>query len=56
MMDCFIANMQLLTSQDTFWLHIDGLEWIIVMFLSTVWILILMAPIHYRGSACEQVM
>ncbi len=39
----------------------DGLEWcgslwIIVMFLSAVWTLILMAPIHCRGSIGEQVM
>ncbi len=30
--------------------------WIIVMFLSAVWTLILMAPIHSRGSVGEQVM
>ncbi len=30
--------------------------WIIVMFLSAVWTLILTAPIHCRGSICEQVM
>ncbi len=30
--------------------------WIIVMFLSTVWTLILTAPIHCRGSIGEQVM
>ncbi len=30
--------------------------WIIVMFLSDVWTLILMAPIHCRGSTAEQVM
>ncbi len=30
--------------------------WIIVMFLSAVWILILTAPIHSRGSIGEQVM
>ncbi len=35
---------------------IDGLEWIIVMFLSAVWTLILTAPIHFRGSIGEQVM
>ncbi len=41
----------------------DGLEWcglldyywIIVMFLSAVWTLILTAPIHCRGSIAEQV-
>ncbi len=30
--------------------------WIIVMFLSAVWTLILTAPIHCRGSIGEQVM
>ncbi len=30
--------------------------WIIVTFLSAVWILILTAPIHCRGSISEQVM
>ncbi len=40
---------------------IDGLEWcdylwIIVMFLSVVWTLILTAPIHCRWSIGEQVM
>ncbi len=30
--------------------------WIIVMILSAVWTLILMAPIHRRGSIGEQVM
>ncbi len=30
--------------------------WIIVMFLSAVWTLILTAPIHCRGSTGEQVM
>ncbi len=29
--------------------------WIIVMFLSAVWTLILTAPIHCRGSIAEQV-
>ncbi len=43
----------------SFLLHnmlIDGLEWIIVMFLSAVWTLILTAPIHCRGSIGELVM
>ncbi len=40
---------------------IDGLEWcgylwIIVMFLSTVWTLILTAPIHCRGADVIQLM
>ncbi len=33
-----------------------GYLWIIVMFLSGVWTLILMAHIHYRGFTSEQVM
>ncbi len=36
------------------WSHVDFL-WIIVMLLSAVWTLILMAPIHCRGSIGEQV-
>ncbi len=35
--------------------HVDYL-WIMVMFLSAVWTLILTAPIHCRGSIGEQVM
>ncbi len=31
-------------------------RWIIVMFLSAVWTLILTAPIHYRWSISEQIM
>ncbi len=37
------------------WSSVDYL-WIIVMFLSDVWTLILTAPIHCRGSIGEQVM
>ncbi len=37
------------------WSGVDYL-WIIVMFLSVVLTLILMAPIHCRGSIGEQVM
>ncbi len=37
------------------WSRVDDL-WIIVMFLSVVWTLILTAPIHCRGSTGEQVM
>ncbi len=37
------------------WSGVDYL-WIIVMFLSAVWTLILTAPIHCRGSIVEQVM
>ncbi len=36
------------------WSVVDYL-WIIVMFLSAVWTLILTAPIHCRGSIAEQV-
>ncbi len=35
------------------WTHVDFL-WIVVMFLSAVWTLILAAPIHYSGSTGEQ--
>ncbi len=35
------------------WSHVDFL-WIIVMFWSAVWSLILTAPIHYRVSIGEQ--
>ncbi len=48
MMDLFLTNTQLLASQDINWW--TGVVWIIVMFLSAVWILILTAPIHCRGS------
>ncbi len=54
MMDLFITNMQLFTSQDINWW--TGVVWIIVMVLSAVWTLILTAPIHCRGSIGEQVM
>ncbi len=37
------------------WSGVDYL-WIIVMFLSAVWTLILMAPIHCRGSIDEKMM
>ncbi len=37
------------------WSGVDYL-WIIVMFLSAVWTLILTAPIHCRGSIAETVM
>ncbi len=36
------------------WYGVDYL-WIIVIFLSAVWTLILTAPIHCRGSIAEQV-
>ncbi len=37
------------------WSNVDYLLWIIVMFLSAVWTLILTAPIHCIGSIAEQV-
>ncbi len=56
MMDLFLTNTQLLSSQDVnWWTGVDCL-WIIVMLLSAVWTLILTAPIHCRGSIGEQVM
>ncbi len=52
MLDLFLTNTQLLASQDVNrW---TGVVWIIVMFLSAVWTLILTAPI--QGSIAEQVM
>ncbi len=44
----------LLSSQDVNWW--TGVVWIIVMFLSVVWTLILTAPIHYKVSIAERVM
>ncbi len=56
MMDLFITNTQHFTSQAiNWWSGVDYL-WIIVMFLSAVWTLILTAPIHCGGSTGEQVM
>ncbi len=54
MMDLFLTNMQLSLHK----MLIDGLKSVvwIIMFLSAVWTLILMAPIHCRGSIGEQVM
>ncbi len=52
--DLFLENTQLFTSHDVNWW--TGVVWIIVMFLSAVWTLILTAPIHCRGSIAEQVM
>ncbi len=52
--------MYLLITNTQFFLNMDwgGVNylWIIVMFLSAVWTLILTAPIHCRGSISEQVM
>ncbi len=50
MLDLF----QLLSSPDVNWW--TGVLWIIVMFLSSVWTLILTAPIHCRASIAETVM
>ncbi len=50
MLDLF----QLLSSQDVNWW--TGVVWIIVMFLSAVWTLILTAPIHCRASIAERLM
>ncbi len=55
MMDMFHANTQFFASQDVNWwtgVCVDYL-WIIVMFLSAVWTLILTAPIHCRGSTSQ---
>ncbi len=55
-MNLFLTNMQFFTFKDVnWWTGVDYL-WIIVMFLSAVWTLILTAPIHCRGSIGEQVM
>lgn len=53
MVDLFFTNIQLLTSQDVY--CSTGLLWIVVLFLSFVWTLILMAPIHCKGSIGGQV-
>ncbi len=45
MVDLFLTNTQLFTLQDVNWW--TGVMWIIVMFLSAVWTLILTAPIHF---------
>ncbi len=50
MLDLF----QLLSSQDVNWW--TGVVWIVVMFLSAVWTLILTAPIHCRASIAETLM
>ncbi len=50
MMDLF----ELLSSPDVNWW--TGVVWIIVMFLSAVWTLILTAPIHCRASIAETLM
>ncbi len=50
MMDSFLTNMQLMD-----WSGVNYL-WIIVMFLSAVWTLILTAPIHCIGEKVMLVM
>ncbi len=50
----FLRETQHFTSHAVNWW--TGVVWIIVMFLSAVWTLILTAPIHCRGSIGEQVM
>ncbi len=51
LMYLFITNMQLFDSQDiNWWNGVFNYLWIIDMFLSAVWTLILTAPIHWRGS------
>ncbi len=53
MMDLFLTNKQLFAlKENKLW---TGVVWIIGMFLSAVWTLILTAPIHCRGSTGEQV-
>ncbi len=44
MMDIFIRNMHIYASHDLNWW--TGVMWIIEVFLSAVWTLILTAPIH----------
>ncbi len=52
--DLFLTSTHLLSSQDVNWW--TGVVWIIVMFLSAVWALILTAPIHCTASIAETVM
>ncbi len=51
-MDLFLTNM-FINTYINWW---TGEVWIIVMFLSAVWTLILTAPIHCKGSIDEQMM
>ncbi len=49
---CFrFCLLKMLTDVD---IMLTGVVWIIVMFLSAVWTLILTAPIHCRASICEK--
>ncbi len=52
----FLTNTQLLVSQDVNLGTGVNYFWIIVMFISRVWTLILTAPIHCRRSIGEQAM
>ncbi len=53
-MGVFLTNMQHFSSQDIMdWSGMNYL-WIIAMYLSDVWTLILTAPIFCRGSIDEQ--
>ncbi len=45
---------ELISLEMDYWQWLGAL-WIVVMFLSAVWTLILTAPIHCRGSFGEQV-
>ncbi len=54
MMNLFHKHKQLSTSQDVNWL--TGVVWIIVMFLSALWTLILMAPIHLFTNFSKSVL
>ncbi len=52
-LDLFLTNVQLFALQDINW-HTGVVVWIIVVFLSAVWTLILTAPIHCSGSIGKQ--
>ncbi len=51
---CFKVKISLIDG--LFYKHSFSYLWIIVMFVSAVWTVILTAPIHRRGSIGEQVM
>ncbi len=50
-----VLQTHVFASQDVNWRAEMDYLWIIVMFLSTVWTVILTAPIHCRGPIGEQV-
>ncbi len=50
-----LLQTQVFAWQDVNWRAEMDYLWIIVMFLSAVWTLILTAPIHCRGFSGEQV-